>query len=123
MKKNGSLIQIILVFFLPSIAYEHGEQIIILIFSDVIFMAVAVISLIFVKFRYASKSLIFVLVIALTFLKYLFPVPQYFLLLKDSLFLNVLAVAIHIGPTIIICWIASVLLRIHKIKKGVQPKF
>lgn len=122
MKKN-LLIQIISILFLPSVAFAHGEQIIILVFSDAIFLILASIFLIFAKFRYASKSLIFFLIVALTFLKYLFPVPQYILLLEDSILLKGLSIAIHIVPTIIVCWISSVLLTRKKIKKGIQPRF
>ena len=75
MKKNAFLIQVALVLFLPSIVYAHGEQIIVLIFSDTIFVAIAAICLVFLKFQYASKSPIFVLMIGLTFLKYLLPMP------------------------------------------------
>ena len=121
--RRNILIQSILILLLPSAAYAHGEQIAILLFSDAVFVVLASILLIFVKFRYASKTLLFAMIIVMTLLKYLLPFPQYILLLEDSILLKSLAVVIHIGPTILICWIATVLLKRQKIKKDVQPKY
>lgn len=121
MKQPKYLALKILLILLPTTAYAHGEQIFILVYSDLAFITLAFICLLFVKFKYASNLLIFILLVFLTVVKYLLPFPHYMFLLDESLIMKVIAVVIHIFPTIIICWIAIIVLKKYKFKKGIEP--
>lgn len=84
-------------------AHAHGEQVVVLLFSDILFLVISIIFFFIWNQRGVSKVLLFTILISLTIIKYLLPFPYINLLLSGSISQIALAIFVHIFPTIIVC--------------------